>query len=406
MPKQAKSQNNNYQNFRKGQVIVKQGDKGDNAYIIEEGKVEIILTKQDGTDQHLGYRSAGSIIGEMAIVDDAPRTATVKAVEPCKMLVISRENFTSRLNNVDPILQMIMRVILLRYRDTITRAQIFVDPKAFPPPEDLEKKYLHDSEAVESLKMANSLDRAISNNQMELHYQPIMNLQKGKIHGFEALMRWPQEDGSYIPPYIFIPVAEESGLIVRASQWAIKTACGFVNSFPKLKGLPKTAAVAINFSEIDFSHPDFFSYLSNTIKKFDVKPQQLYLEITESILMKQPEVAKNTLTQCRKAGFKVAIDDFGTGYSSLSYLHYFPIDFLKIDRSFVQQMTLEKNSMELIKSIIALGKSIDMKVIAEGVENENEAKILKELNCDMAQGYYFSKPIPEKKVAEFVSGGK
>jgi EAL domain-containing protein (putative c-di-GMP-specific phosphodiesterase class I) len=160
--------------------------------------------------------------------------------------------------------------------------------------------------------------------------------------------------------------------------------------------------MSVNFSSTDFASDGFVENIYNTLSRTDVAAQQLTLEITERILMQQPEQANETLEMCCNAGMKIAIDDFGTGYSSLSYLHSFPIDVLKIDRSFVVDMMKKESSLELVRSIIGLGKNLKMRTVAEGVETLDEAKVLKDMGCDRAQGYYFAKPLPEEEIVHLL----
>lgn len=158
--------------------------------------------------------------------------------------------------------------------------------------------------------------------------------------------------------------------------------------------------MSVNFSSTDFAAENFLDHLYEILSETDVDASQVHLEITERLLMNQPQNAKDTLTMCRKAGLGVAIDDFGTGYSSLSYLHYYPIDTLKIDQSFIRNMLQDKTSRELVKSILALGSNMNMKTIAEGVEHAEEAQMLLEMGCERAQGYYFSRPHPENEITD------
>lgn len=389
--------------FKAGDVIMQQGEKGTCAYIIEDGLVEILIERPDGKIQHVGTRGTGTIIGEMAIVDDAPRVATVKAVKDCKLLEITREDYGLRLRNSDPVIQMITQVILTRYRDTLTRAEILGESLSYPPPEAIERNYTAQTDVLESVRIANEFSEALHKGELSLHYQPIVDLAKGHVTGFEALMRWKHPEHGYISPGLFIPIAEKSGLIVEASQWALAEACSALKRIESVVHTAEPLYMSVNFSSHDFAESDFACKTLNTIRKTGVDPSQVKLEITERILIQQPDKAKEALETCRKAGVRIAIDDFGTGYSSLSYLYYFPIDVLKIDQSFIRAMYKEDRSLELVKSIIGLGKNLNLAVIAEGVENPQEGELLRDIGCDSAQGYYYARPMPESDVIASLS---
>lgn len=377
---------------------MRQGEKGDCAYILESGQVEILIEKPGGDRQTVGTRGAGSIVGEMAIIDNEPRSASIRAIEDCSVLEISREDFHRRLSGSDPILQTIMQVILTRLRDTLTRSEKLSKHPSFPSPEDIERNFALENHAVETIKIANEFREALENKDLRLHYQPIIDLQSNDIIGFEALMRWEHPERGFISPGVFIPVAEETGLIISASIWALDEACKALKRIESKTGWKDFLSMSVNFSSTDFASMNFVDNVYETLSRTDVSASQLTLEITERILMQQPETANDTLETCKKAGMKIAIDDFGTGYSSLSYLHSFPIDILKIDRSFVVEMMKKESSMELIRSIIGLGKNLKMDIVAEGVETQEEGRILRDLGCHRAQGFYFSKPLAEEDV--------
>lgn len=389
--------------FEAGEIIMRQGDTGDCAYLIEDGMVEIIIEKPDGRIQHVGTRGPGALIGEMAIVDSAPRTATVRALKPCKMLEITKDDFTNRLTGADPVMQMIMQVILTRYRDTITRADILYDSGSFPPPELLEQDATDRADVFEAIKIANEFETAMDRDELSLHYQPIVEMNTGRIVGFEALMRWHHPEMGFISPATFIPIAEKNGLIVRASRWAMGEACRALSRIEQHIGATRELSMSVNFSSTDFASENFTDHLYNIISESDVSPQQIQLEITERLLIQQPDNAKAVLQMCRDAGMSIAIDDFGTGYSSLNYLYYFPIDTLKVDQSFVRAMHRDERSKELVKSIIGLGKNMKMSIIAEGVETLEEAQLLQTMGCDKVQGYYFAKPMPEQELINFLN---
>ena len=389
--------------FHAGDIIMRQGEKGDTAYIIEDGRVDISIQMPSGKEQSVTTRGKGAMIGEMALVDKAPRTATVRALSECTLLEITAEDFSRRLENADPILRMATQVILTRYRDTLTRADITSESTKWPPAELVEREHSGNDSIVENIKIANEFKAAFDRSEISLHYQPIIDLKTHEIAGFEALMRWNHPERGFISPGVFIPIAEDTGSIVAASQWALKEACLALRRIERRTGYDRDLFMSVNFSSRDFASEDFVDSVYETISKSDVSPNKLHIEITERLLIDQPENAKDTLKMCRDAGIHISIDDFGTGYSSLSYLHYFPINTLKIDQSFVRDMHKDDTCMALVKSIIDLGKNMKMDIIAEGVENPEEATILHKLGCDLAQGYFFAKPMPEIEVTEFVS---
>jgi EAL domain-containing protein (putative c-di-GMP-specific phosphodiesterase class I) len=383
--------------FKAGDTIIQQGQKGDSAYIIESGRVEILIEKDQGLVQSLGTRGEGSIIGEMAIIDNEPRTASVKALEDSELLEITRQDFERRLKNADPVMQMITMVILTRYRDTIQRAHILGSSKDNTTPEDLEKNYVSQTSALESIKIGNEFKDALKTGQISLHYQPIIDINSAQIIGFEALMRWSHPEKGDISPNVFIPAIEENGFILEASQWALKEACQALKRLQREINTDRDLFMSVNFSSIDITEPGFKSYLHEILDETRLKPEQIHIEITERLLMEEPERSKNTLQACRDMGACISIDDFGTGYSSLSYLHYFPINILKIDRSFVKNMVEDENALELVKSIIALCQNMKLKIIAEGIETKEQIDILKAMNCDCGQGYYIARPMPESE---------
>lgn len=399
------NQSSTEQSFKTGDVIMRQGDAGDSAYIIESGRVEIVLAKNDGSEENLGTRGAGAMIGEMALIDKAPRTATIRALDDCKLLEITQDDFSQRLEKADPILKMTIQVILTRYRDTLARSGIMNNKDANMLAEAIELEYAQSTTAFESVKIENDFKSALQKGEITLHYQPIINLKTARVGGFEALMRWNHPELGPISPAQFIPVIEDSGYIVEASQWALKESLAALKRIEGRTG-HDDYFMSVNFSSQDFAADGFVESVYDALSTTDVKPQNLHLEITERLLMGQPDQAKDTLEMCRKAGMGISIDDFGTGYSSLSYLHYFPIDTLKIDQSFIRQMRDDSNVKALVKSIIHLSQSMELKTIAEGAEEIEEVQILKELGCDLVQGYYFAKPMPENEAIAFIQNSK
>jgi len=381
---------------------MEQGDVGDCAYIIEEGLVEIFIAYPGGREQKITNRGAGSIIGEMALIDQQKRTASIRAVTDCLMVKITDNDFEKRVQAFDPIMNMVMQVVLTRYRDTLSRMHGGDEGKSYPPAEEVEKMLSNSGKAIDHLKTANEFKHAIEHQELELYYQPIIDLKSKTVMGFEALMRWNHPEKGFMPPNLFIPVAEDSGLIVKATDWAIEEACNALNDI-KSQTSYDDLFMSVNFTAIDMLHPEFLSKLLSVCDKTGTAPSDVKIEMTERLLMNNPEKVRTMLQSCADAGFHIAIDDFGTGYSSLSYLHHYPIDTIKIDRSFVVQMTKDEHALNLIKGIINLAKSLKMRLIAEGIEEEREEALLIESDCEMAQGYKYAKPMPKDKLIAFLN---
>ncbi len=390
--------------FKPGDVIMRQGEIGEKAYIIESGKVEVVITSPSGEERVIGTRGSNAMIGEMSLIDSAPRTATIRAIEDCSVLEITKDDFSRRLSNADPVLRMAIQVIMARYRDTLSRIEARGDYSDFSGIETLELAYTEEADAIEHIRIANEYKEALEKDdgEISLFYQPVINLATGEISGFEALMRWFHPEKGFISPGVFIPIIEETGQIIEASKWAFTNACKALKRIQENTRYHKELHMSVNFSSKDFSAPDFVNNVYDTLSLTDVKAEQIHIEITERLLIGQPERAKETLKMCRRAGMGISIDDFGTGYSSLNYLHSYPINTLKIDQSFVRDMDSDKKLLELVRSIIILSHNLDMKVVAEGVETIKEAQILKELGCQYAQGFYFAKPMSEKDVVDVV----
>jgi EAL domain-containing protein (putative c-di-GMP-specific phosphodiesterase class I) len=391
--------------FSAGEALIREGERGEFAYIIESGNVEI-LVQRGGQLIQIGTRGAGSLLGEMAMIDDKPRTATVRALDDCTVLEITREDFAHRVESADPVLKMVMRVITARYRDMIARTDTIRVLPSTPAVEASEKSDTSHDTAVTAIRLNSELKRALEQNELLLFYQPIIDIQKMKIAGFEALMRWAHPVNGMISPGIFIPVAEESGLINEMSRLALNLACDAAIKLQAAASkdliVDDPLFVGVNFSVKDFAEAALFTNLKATIEEKKINPLQIHLEITETLLMASPETARAELERCREIGINISIDDFGSGYSSLSYLHYFPIDTLKIDQSFIRSLSTHPGSLVLVKSIIGLAQNLGMKVIAEGVESREDARRLQVMGCEYIQGYFFSKPLPFEKAVEFV----
>jgi diguanylate cyclase (GGDEF)-like protein/PAS domain S-box-containing protein len=257
--------------------------------------------------------------------------------------------------------------------------------------------------AVERQSIEESLRRALERHEFTLHYQPKINLRTGEITGAEALIRWTHPIRGPVSPAQFIPVAEECGLILPIGNWVLREACKQARAWLEA-GLP-LATMAVNISAMEFRDANFLEGIFTICKDTGLDPRSLELELTESVLMKRAESAASVLQTLRTSGVRVAVDDFGTGYSSLSYLRKFPIDALKIDQSFVRQITTTPDETTIVAAIISMARSLGLRVVAEGVETQEELAFLRANQCDEAQGYYFSRPVVAQEFARLLETG-
>ncbi|CAK0765135.1 diguanylate cyclase [Gammaproteobacteria bacterium] len=252
---------------------------------------------------------------------------------------------------------------------------------------------------VRRMHLESGLRRALEREELILHYQPQINLHgEGHITGFEALVRWNNAEMGLISPIEFIPIAEESGLIVPIGAWVLETACRMAATWQSYGPL----RIAVNLSARQLRHRELLDTVTRTLEVTGLPPDCLELEITESVIMHDAPATARLLAELKAVGLHIAVDDFGTGYSSLSYLKAFPIDTLKVDRSFVMDITTSSESAHIVTAIIALGHGLGLKVVAEGVEDQQQMDFLRAQGCDFVQGYLVSRPLPETKLQEFL----
>ena len=257
--------------------------------------------------------------------------------------------------------------------------------------------------AVERQSIEENLRRALERQEFALHYQPKINLRTGEISGAEALLRWMHPVRGPVSPAQFIPVAEDCGLILPIGQWVLREACKQARAWADA-GLP-LPTMAVNISSMEFREDKFIESVFTTLSETGLDPKSLELELTESVLMKRAESAASVLKTLRARGVQIAVDDFGTGYSSLSYLRKFPINALKIDQSFVRQITSTPDDTTIVTAVISMGRSLKLRVVAEGVETHEELTFLRARLCDEAQGYYFSRPVRPEQFAKLLKSG-
>jgi diguanylate cyclase (GGDEF)-like protein/PAS domain S-box-containing protein len=259
-------------------------------------------------------------------------------------------------------------------------------------------------QVMSRLLLEAKLRYALQNEELTLHYQPIVAVDTGAVQGFEALLRWQPSGSNSIPPSTFVPVAEQCGLIVPISVWVLKKACLEAASWRQRYPADPALYVSINISSKHFSHVGFIGHVKDALEESTVDPQCITIELTESLAMNDVSATGQTMSQLRTLGVKLSIDDFGTGYSSLSYLRRFPVDTLKIDQSFVK--TMDAENYAIVKTIIGLAHNLELKVVAEGVETPNQHQLLALAGCGSAQGYLFAEPMPANSVGAFIESNR
>lgn len=254
------------------------------------------------------------------------------------------------------------------------------------------------------LAVETALYRALERRELRLFHQPILDLVTGEISGFEALIRWEQADGTIVSPAEFIPIAEDTGTIVPIGAWALLEALTQLRTWVRAGVCSPTATMSVNVSPRQLADPALPSVIAEAISRSGIRPEQLWVEITESVMIADPERALHDLRRIRDLGVRIALDDFGTGYSSLSLIQRFPLQRLKIDRSFVRGIAEQSSDRALVRTIIAMGDSLGLDLVAEGVETLGQLRALQDLGCAKAQGYLISRPVPADGMASAVAG--
>jgi len=259
--------------------------------------------------------------------------------------------------------------------------------------------------AVKRLQLETDLRKALDQGEFRVYYQPIVSLQTGRITGFEALTRWQRPEG-ILPPIAFIAVAEETGLIIPMNRQLLREACQHLRSWQSEFPSDPPLTMSVNMTSREFAQPDLTGEIRKSLDQTGIDPSCLQLEIIETIAMGDAEKSGHVLAQLKALGVRLSIDDFGTGYSSLSRLRRIPVDTLKIDRAFISNMDSDKENREIVRAIIVLAHNLGLKVVAEGTEKEEHTNLLKQFNCEMAQGYLFSRPADDQAMLKLLANNR
>jgi EAL domain-containing protein (putative c-di-GMP-specific phosphodiesterase class I) len=383
--------------YRRGAVIFRERETANCAFVIEKGLVEISTDVGDER-RVLATMGPGEMFGEMAALDGTERSATATAIEDTELTLIVSDQLRSRVESAEPILKLLLRVILNRFRH---EQNLFRHPGngsyaalKLDPEDDASRP------AIDKMKLESDLRSALDRSELRLHYQPIVDLASSKVEGFEALLRWHHRTLGMISPQKFIGLAEETALIVPIGRWVLDRACHDLVRFRKLAN--RGVSMSVNVSGRQFSEPAFLGELADVMRRTGVDPSALKLEITESVLMDYRSAPLQWIEQCKQLGTQIALDDFGTGFSSLSYLASFPIDTLKIDRSFVAAMQQDPRSLKIVRAINQLAHGIGLNVVAEGIEEPEQHEELARMGCELGQGFLFSRAVCFEEAVELL----
>ncbi|MBT6489309.1 MAG: EAL domain-containing protein [Deltaproteobacteria bacterium] len=399
-----------------GDIIFREGDAGDSAYIVESGAVEISMI-QNGQRTVLTRIGEGGLFGEMAVIDDQPRTATVVALEKTNLVSISRKQINEHLNQGDSVVNLLLKVILTRYRANLERTSQpgkviapAMQPDLNQSGVQLESAMSKPAEAaIEAIRLEADLKNGIDRGEFVCFYQPIVDLETRTTAGFEALVRWEHPKRGLLAPFHFIDLAEKTGLIIPLGDYVLERACKDLPELEKACNVGNTNGrtvrpfVSVNVSGRQLGVPGYIDTIRQTLQSTQAPPHQIKLEITESLFMDSPEVAVEWIAHCKEMGITIALDDFGTGFSSLGYLYQFAIDNLKIDRCFVTAMSENERAMKVVRAITGLARGLHLSVVAEGIETPEQMESLDALDCQYGQGYLFSKPVNLNDICELVA---
>ena len=375
-----------------GTMLFNEGDEGNAAFLIKSGSIEVFRFRDD-CEQVVANLGPGDLLGEMSALDRRPRTAGARATVDSELVPITADQIERRIADADPVLRLCLKLATERFREAVAEADT---PRVATTARGGEL-----GAAFDMIELEREIDRGLTAGEFELFYQPIVRLADGGLAGCEGLARWRHPTRGLVPPGEFIPAAEASGLIERLTDWCVAEAIGRRDALAGAAGgAPDGFFVTVNVSGRDLARPQFAAGVGAAVTDAGISPASVKIEITESMLMANPDGAAQILSDLRVRGLGVAIDDFGTGYSSLSYLATLPITTLKIDRSFVQALAGSTVNARIVQTILRLAHELGIAAVAEGIEDAAAAEALRQMGCTYGQGYHFAKPLP---FADFVT---
>lgn len=382
-------------NLKKGEILYRQGDPNDSAYIVESGEI-LLFDHVDGRRVDRERRVAGCILGETSILTGNPRAVTVEAVVDTRLFKISAQDILKQYAELDPILRSCVETTIDFVSRINTPKSEVVTPVPVAP-----STLRNAQELIEQFEFELDIAKGLKNGQFFMTYQPIVHLRDGAIAGFEALMRWKHPRHGVIPPDRFVAVAESMGSVGKLTEFALWEAAGALGELSELTETPLFASVNVSGQDVD--RAGFVDFLAHVMDMHLLEPSQIKLEVTETALVPDSEQAARNLEHMRKLGCGISIDDFGTGYSNLGYLKALPLTALKIDRVFAGDAVQNPVSRSIVRLLVGLGRELAVDVIAEGLETEADADLLRSIGCQYAQGHFFHKPMALEQLKAVLS---
>jgi len=377
---------------RTGEVIFRERDLADYAYIIEDGWVQISVERDDSVVV-LSELGPGEILGEMAVIDQSRRTATATVIEDCELTVVTPQQIQPRIRHADPVVRALLNTLLSRYRSELLLEQGIRS--------DGERVSQTQSDGVGKIRFEQELIKAIEKERLQVVYQPIQSLRREVDYGFEALVRWEHNVRGAISPIDLVSLAEETELIAPLSRYVFTAA---VEDLAELRDAARRRLfVSVNVSPKETVDTEFLNQAWDICATNGCRTDDIVLELTESIMV-DIEQLSDWADAAKAMGFRLSIDDFGTGNASLEYLTRLVPDMLKIDQNLIRSIIDEPRCVIAMQKVIELAGALDMQVIAEGVESAEQIRILRDLGCDMIQGYEVGHPVTKFQAIELLAG--
>lgn len=388
-----------------GDVLFREGDRADCAYIIESGSLEI-STHSEGQHVIICRLTAGEIVGEMGVIDSAPRTATAVALDETRLMVVTRNQLTERIAQADPILKLLVKILLDRYRSGLNKVKgdiglIERDEELFS--EDVVGEYIR--HGIDKIRLEAELKEALKQQQLRVFYQPLLDIRRGQVAGFEALTRWRHPTRGQISPGLFITLAEETSLIVPVGLYVFEAACKQLAELQRLRaGTGQPTFMSINVSGRQIADRRFIEQAAAITDRHGIDRASIKLEITETLALDLART-ETWIAHAHELGFQVSLDDFGTGYSSLATIYRLAVDYAKIDQAFVRPLNEDQRSVELLRGIVSLLRGLGLKIVVEGIEHQEQLDYVAQLGCDYAQGYLIGQSLDQDEARRILAEG-